>query len=55
MVETNFCQRAVMIQFFIEEGFDSPIEITCDDCGCVWDCPFAFDMYNINGDCLAEK
>lgn len=28
---------------------------TCDDCGAAPRCRLAFDGYNINGDCLAEK
>lgn len=27
----------------------------CDDCGAVEGCEFAFDPYNIDSDCLAEK
>ena len=28
---------------------------TCVDCGARWDCGFAYDGYNTEGDCLAEK
>ena len=28
---------------------------TCADCLHITRCPFAFDGYNRNGDCLAEK
>jgi hypothetical protein len=28
---------------------------TCDNCGSVSYCALAFDWYNTNGDCLAEK
>jgi hypothetical protein len=28
---------------------------TCDQCGAVRRCKLAFDWYNTNGDCLAEK
>lgn len=28
---------------------------SCDECGAAAGCPFAFDTYNTNGDCLAEK
>ena len=29
--------------------------ITCDDCPQRHTCPYAYDPYNIDGDCLAEK
>jgi hypothetical protein len=28
---------------------------TCDDCGARYRCSLAFDLYNTQGDCLAEK
>ncbi|MEQ8822859.1 MAG: hypothetical protein RIC14_00620 [Filomicrobium sp.] len=28
---------------------------TCDECDARYTCPYAFDPYNTNGDCLAEK
>lgn len=28
---------------------------SCHDCGDKYDCDFAWDAYNTNGDCLAEK
>lgn len=28
---------------------------TCSDCFLKKDCPYAFDDYNVNGDCLADK
>lgn len=28
---------------------------TCDDCAARYNCNFCFDLYNTNGDCLAEK
>lgn len=30
-------------------------EFTCDDCPERWSCLLAFDPYNTDGDCLAEK
>jgi len=30
-------------------------EFTCNDCDVSTSCPFAWDLYNLNGDCLAEK
>ena len=29
--------------------------ITCDKCMGRWTCPYAYDPYNIGGDCLWEK
>jgi len=29
--------------------------ITCEDCGLNGTCEFAWDLYNTDGDCLAEK
>jgi hypothetical protein len=33
----------------------STVEFTCDTCGAVSFCTLAFDGYNTDGDCLAEK
>lgn len=41
--------RAEMVEAFGIAKF------TCDDCGARHDCEFAFDPYNTDGDCLAEK
>jgi len=30
-------------------------QITCEECYSNAGCEYAFDMYNTNGDCLAEK
>ena len=30
-------------------------DYTCYGCSIVSTCPFAFDLYNLDGDCLAEK
>lgn len=35
--------------------FDEPAEFTCDTCAARFECVYAFDYYNTNGDCLAEK
>lgn len=36
--------------------FDAePERFTCNDCGARRACPFVFDPYNIDGDCLMEK
>lgn len=31
------------------------VEFTCFHCGHLWNCEFAFDLYNLNGDCLLDK
>lgn len=33
----------------------SLMDITCEECGDNDTCPFAFDLYNTDGDCLALK
>ena len=38
----------------ISKGITVP-EFTCVDCATVFQCQFAFDLYNTNGDCLMEK
>jgi hypothetical protein len=39
-----------------EEGWASKLEdFTCHDCDARATCPFAWDMYNTNGECLEEK
>ena len=39
-----------------ECGLDEPVEkYTCFHCAQWQHCGFAFDGYNTNGDCLAEK
>jgi len=41
--------RAATVAKFGEHVF------TCDDCPAKRTCEWAFDPYNVNGDCLAEK
>ena len=46
------------LQFGFKKYFDMEIkleEITCVNCSLWKDCEYAFDSYNIYGDCLAEK
>lgn len=46
------------LSLFLNGDIDKPVEIhefTCADCGQVKSCPFAFDAYNTDGDCIAEK
>ena len=42
-------QRAHMVELTGIQSF------TCDDCPVKLTCDYAFDAYNTNGDCLAEK
>ena len=37
-----------------EEGYKLD-DCTCNDCPDNTSCPFAFDLYNTHGDCLAIK
>lgn len=39
----------------IDELFIKFSEYTCSECGTIITCPFAFDDYNKNDDCLAVK
>jgi len=48
-------QRFRVIEFFKKEGMDVENRITCDKCIDLFDCEYAYDMYNIDGDCLASK
>lgn len=49
--------REDSVKYINEElgGLDRPIVFGCDDCGAVNACEYAFDPYNMDGDCLAEK
>lgn len=42
-------------QALAREGVGTFEHFTCDECGAAAVCPFVFDSYNTNGDCLAEK
>lgn len=44
--------RASVIASHVEFGIDA---FTCDDCPARYTCKLAFDPYNTDGDCLAEK
>jgi hypothetical protein len=37
------------------EAYDTLGYFTCDSCDEVSKCEYAFDAYNTNGDCLADK
>jgi hypothetical protein len=45
--------RARMVAAAAENGFSD--DFTCDKCGAKLTCTLAFDLYNTDGDCLAEK
>ncbi len=48
--------RLGMIDFFKKEGMLNIEErITCDKCMIKHDCDFAYDIWNIDDDCLASK
>lgn len=47
-------KREEMVAWLKEHDL-SHTSITCDDCGLVDDCKWAFDPYNIDGDCLGDK
>lgn len=38
-----------------EGGEPLTTKLTCDDCPARFECEFAGDLYNTDGDCLAEK
>jgi len=46
-------------QFFVwheqQKGTLDGIECTCTKCPLDYKCVYAYDLYNLNGDCLAEK
>ena len=47
--------KEIMRKAFTKHGFDMDKDCTCKDCECSKKCPFAWDLYNTNGDCLASK
>ena len=50
--------RNKMLQLMIDEYGEDNVGVkpfTCDECFDVDNCPFAFDLYNTNNDCIAEK
>jgi hypothetical protein len=54
-------RRAETVDYMVKRhGYAPDMKFTCDDCGVIGpegkkDCPYVFDPYNTNGDCLAEK
>lgn len=47
--------RAAGIAGLQHFGFSAQEKWTCDECKTAWCCELAYDVYNINGDCLADK
>jgi hypothetical protein len=46
--------RASLVQAYAAQGY-LVTEFTCDKCAARYRCTLAFDLYNTDGDCLAEK
>lgn len=46
--------RARIVAIYAEQGMGIDA-FTCDDCGARYTCTLAFDAYNTDGDCIAEK
>ena len=46
--------RERVVRLYAREGI-SISTFTCDDCAARFKCKMAFDVYNTDGDCLAEK
>lgn len=47
--------RRAMVDMAIGMFGESPDHFTCDDCPMARRCTLAFDVYNVDGDCLYEK
>lgn len=43
------------MKMFVEKRHLNPEDCTCHDCECNIDCEFAYDGYNTDDDCLANK
>ena len=39
----------------IGQPVPSKEDLTCSRCDCVGECQYAWDLYNTQGDCLADK
>lgn len=46
--------RERVVRLYVSEGIEVSA-FTCDDCIQRFKCKLAFDSYNTDGDCLAEK
>jgi hypothetical protein len=47
-------ERERLVLMYAGEGINIT-KFTCDDCAARFACLLAFDAYNTDGDCLAEK
>lgn len=52
-------ERRKRMVTYAADNFDMNLRdkgsFTCDDCSLKNDCHYVYDLYNTNGDCLAEK
>ena len=48
-------KRQDTVNYLISDGFDRLVVFGCDNCEAVDTCEWAFDPWNLDGDCLAEK
>lgn len=60
--ETKIVEEVYLVEFQdVDGGFSAYVpswnikQFTCNTCQYKDSCRFAFDQYNINGDCLAKK
>ncbi len=56
--EERAAEQLAEIRAHVVEKFSEAYgitEFTCDQCSAVRTCEYAFDPYNTDGDCLAEK
>lgn len=54
--ETRALRAGVVREYATDRTIDADaLVFTCDDCPAKNTCDFAFDLYNTDGDCLAEK
>lgn len=51
------CFTPEIIDSLAKDGINVPSKeaMTCAQCVCADDCPYAWDLYNTEGDCLADK
>lgn len=54
MEEIHAKQREIAAQILKEANISFKY-FTCDNCEDAYDCMYAFDPYNTDGDCLADK
>ena len=54
-IRWDLYQQMVRLSIMYELSYDNFEEYTCTNCSDTSFCLFAYDGYNTNGDCLAEK